>query len=102
MEAPYHSQQEFVEMTFALIQAGFIGELLLSQDAGWYDPSGLSSVPGNGYRGYTALVRNLIPELLKRGIQEGNEEQNREAMTRRICCRLRNIAVPTGELPPHT
>jgi predicted metal-dependent phosphotriesterase family hydrolase len=70
-----HSQEGLVKMTLALIEAGFIDQLLLSQDAGWYDPSGLNSLPGNGYRDYTALVLKLIPELLKRGIREGKIQQ---------------------------
>jgi phosphotriesterase-related protein len=73
--APYQSQQELVEMAAALIESGFIDQLLLSHDAGWYDPSSSNGLPGNGYRGYTALVRDFIPELLKRGIPAGQIEQ---------------------------
>lgn len=72
--APYQSQTELLETTIALIDAGFIDHLLLSHDAGWYNPARADGLPDDGYRGYTALTKDFIPALLKRGI---NEEQVR-------------------------
>ena len=68
--APYQSQTELLETAIALIQAGFTDQLLLSHDAGWFDPARQDGLPENGFRGYTALARDFIPELLKRGISD--------------------------------
>ena len=68
--APHQSQSELLETTIALIEAGFIDHLLLSHDAGWYNPARPDGLPENGFRGYTALARDFIPGLLKRGITE--------------------------------
>jgi phosphotriesterase-related protein len=62
-------------MAIALIEAGFIDQLLLSHDAGWYDPSRADGRPEQGFRGYTALTRNFVPELLKRGISKEQVRQ---------------------------
>ena len=66
--APFQSQPALLDMTMALIEAGFENHLLLSHDAGWYDPSRADGIPENGYRGYTALARDFIPALSKRGL----------------------------------
>ncbi|MDQ3004867.1 MAG: esterase [Chloroflexota bacterium] len=68
--APYQSQTELLEITIALIKAGFADHLLLSHDAGWYNPARPDGLPEDGFRGYTALTRDFLPELLKRGISE--------------------------------
>lgn len=73
--APYQSQPELLEMALALIEAGFIDRLLLSHDAGWYDPSRADGRPEHGFRGYTALTKDFIPELLKRGVSEEQVRQ---------------------------
>jgi len=72
--APHQSQAELLETTIALIGAGFADRLLLSHDGGWYNPARSDGLPEEGFRGYTALARDFLPELLKRGI---NEEQVR-------------------------
>jgi len=72
--APHQSQTELLETTIALIEAGFADHILLSHDAGWYNPARSDGLPEEGFRGYTALARDFLPELLKRGI---NEEQVR-------------------------
>ena len=66
----HQSQSELLETTIALIQAGFTDHLLLSHDAGWYNPARPDGLPEDGFRGYTALSRDFIPGLLKRGITE--------------------------------
>ena len=68
--APHQSQAELLETAFALIKAGFASQLLLSHDAGWYNPSRADGLPDEGYRGYTALAKDFIPALLQRGITE--------------------------------
>lgn len=68
--APYQSQTELLAMAAGLIEAGFAGQLLFSHDAGWYNPGSPEGMPEGGYRGYTALVENFIPELLQRGVPE--------------------------------
>jgi len=66
--APHQSQTELLETTVALIEAGYADQLLLSHDAGWYNPARPDGLPDGGYRGYTALTKEFLPALLKRGI----------------------------------
>jgi phosphotriesterase-related protein len=68
--APYQSQPELLELAVELIEAGFAGHLLLSHDAGWYNPARADGLPDDGYRGYTALVDKFIPGLLERKVTE--------------------------------
>jgi phosphotriesterase-related protein len=68
--APFQPQTELLETVIALIEAGFIEHLLLSHDAGWYNPARSDGLPDEGYRGYTALARDFLPELRRRGITE--------------------------------
>ena len=68
--APYQSQTELLEIVMTLIQAGFISQLLLSHDAGWYNPARADGLPDEGYRGYTAVAMDFIPALLQRGITQ--------------------------------
>lgn len=68
--APFQLQAELLETVNTLIQAGLADHLLLSHDAGWYNPSRTDGLPDEGYRVYTALACDFIPELLRRGITE--------------------------------
>lgn len=68
--APFQAQTDLLETVVTLIGAGFIDQLLLSHDAGWYNPARADGLPEEGYRGYTALTREFIPALLERGISE--------------------------------
>jgi phosphotriesterase-related protein len=68
--APYQSQTDLLGMAVSLIEAGFGEQLLLSHDAGWYNPGSPQGWPEGGYRGYAALVKDFIPELLKQGVTE--------------------------------
>jgi phosphotriesterase-related protein len=54
----------------ALIDAGYVDRILLSHDAGWYNPARSDGLPDAGYRGYAALLKDFIPALLKSGIRE--------------------------------
>ncbi len=68
--APYQSQTDLLGMATSLIEAGYVEQLLFSHDAGWYNPGSPDGLPEGGYRGYTALVNDFIPELLKLGVTE--------------------------------
>lgn len=68
--APFQSQTELLETAVAFIGSGFVDHLLLSHDAGWYNPARSDGLPEEGFRGYTALTRDFLPGLLKRGIGE--------------------------------
>lgn len=68
--APFQSQSELLESALTLMESGFASQLLLSHDAGWYNPGRPDGLPEEGYRGYTALVKEFLPVLLKRGVTE--------------------------------
>ena len=68
--ASFQSQSELLEIAIALIEAGFVNRLLLSHDAGWYNPARSDGLPEDGYRGYTALAQDFIPALLGRGVSQ--------------------------------
>lgn len=68
--APHQSQPELLDVTVTLISAGYIDHLLLSHDAGWYNPADPNGMPDGGYRGYTALMKDFIPALAARGISD--------------------------------
>jgi phosphotriesterase-related protein len=64
----YSAQADY---TVALIEAGYTERILLSHDAGWYDPAQPNGQPpGAGVRGFTALVKDFFPFLRQRGITE--------------------------------
>lgn len=73
--APFQDQGELLEAALTLIEAGHIDQLLLSHDAGWYDPASSSGLPKDGYRGYTALISDFIPALMGRGVSEEQVKQ---------------------------
>ena len=68
--AEWQSQSALVDCTLALIEAGYAENILLSRDAGWYDPSRPDGRPEGGIRGYTALVEEFIPALRTRGVTD--------------------------------
>jgi phosphotriesterase-related protein len=59
-----------LNFTTALIEAGYTNRILLSHDAGWYEPGQPGGRPSGGVRGFTALVDEFLPRLRSRGIQE--------------------------------
>jgi phosphotriesterase-related protein len=59
-----------LEAVLALIEAGYVEQLLLSHDAGWYQPGAPSGQPEGGMRGYTALFDEFLPRLRARGVGE--------------------------------
>ena len=55
--ADWASQDGMVDHTLALLEAGYGEQILLSHDAGWYDPSQPDGRPADGgIRGFTALT----------------------------------------------
>lgn len=59
-----------VDFVVALIKAGYKDHILLSHDAGWYEPGQPAGRPAGGVRGYTTLINDFLPRLDKRGIHE--------------------------------
>ena len=69
--AAWQSQSALVEQTKALLAAGYAEQVLLSHDAGWYDPAQADGQPvSGGIRGYTALVEAFIPALRASGVTD--------------------------------
>jgi phosphotriesterase-related protein len=60
-----------LEATLALLDGGFADRILLSHDAGWYQPGQPGGLPlSQGRRGYTALVDQFLPALRTHGVTE--------------------------------
>lgn len=59
-----------VDFTVALVEAGFTERILLSHDAGWYEPGQPGGKPAGGVRGFTSLIQDFLPRLRNRGIGE--------------------------------
>jgi phosphotriesterase-related protein len=68
--ATHQSQADLLETLLAIIQAGYTDQLLLSHDAGWYNPARPDGLPEEVFRGYTALTKEFLPALLERGVTE--------------------------------
>lgn len=66
----FPEQSRLVDFTVNLLDAGFGGHILLSHDAGWYEPGQPEGRPADGVRGYTALVNEFLPALRARGAGE--------------------------------
>ncbi len=65
------SDESYVENINGLLDAGFGGQLLLSQDRGWYDPA----LPGGGTpKPYTYLSEVFLPKLAASGVDAGTIE----------------------------
>lgn len=59
--------QQYLEMLSDLKKEKCLHRVLLSHDAGWYDPS---KADGGEFRGYTTLFRKMIPALEQEGFTE--------------------------------
>ena len=56
-----------IDLIHRVLDAGFVDQLLLSHDRGWYDPA----KPGGGEpKPYTHLSEVLIPKLMQSGVDE--------------------------------
>ncbi|HVK57753.1 MAG TPA: esterase [Candidatus Kapabacteria bacterium] len=58
---------KILKIVQALIAAKCEDKILLSQDAGWYNPG---QVNGGNQRGFTALAQSFIPQMKKAGLTE--------------------------------
>ncbi len=65
--SPGFADEIFIAWIQQLLEAGYGGQLLLSHDRGWYDPS----QPGGGVpQPYTYLPEHFLPKLRSAGIDE--------------------------------
>ncbi len=63
---------QYAEWLLALKHKGMLNGVLLSHDAGWYQPG----EPGGGnYRGYTNIFKQLFPLLQKKGFTDNDLDQ---------------------------
>ncbi|CAG5067923.1 Phosphotriesterase homology protein [Dyadobacter sp. CECT 9623] len=60
------------ELIIFLKNNGFLNQLLISHDAGWYTPGELD---GGKFRGYTTISDKLIPYLQSKGFEEKDLNQ---------------------------
>jgi phosphotriesterase-related protein len=68
--APWQPQSEILDQTLGLIEAGYEDKILLSHDAGWYQPGQQDGHPEGGIRGYTALSTEFLPKLEDHGMSD--------------------------------
>lgn len=67
--ADWQDQEALLQVALKLIDAGYENRILLSHDAGWYDPSQPNGAPvEGGIRGFNTLVEDFIPNLVAKGI----------------------------------
>jgi phosphotriesterase-related protein len=66
------SVERHVELALLLREAGYWSQLLVSHDAGWFDPG---KPEGGTYRGYEVLFIHFLPELRSAGVTEAELEQ---------------------------
>jgi phosphotriesterase-related protein len=66
------TDQDFIERTLRLLDAGFGGRLLLSHDRGWFDPA----KPGGGTpKPFTYLSETFLPKLRAAGVGQATITQ---------------------------
>jgi phosphotriesterase-related protein len=66
----WHPQDKLLDAAVALVEAGYADHIVLSHDAGWYEPGQPGGVPKEGVRGYTALFEQFIPAMKGCGVPE--------------------------------
>jgi len=64
--------QDYLKLINNLKENGLLSRVLLSHDAGWYDPG---KEAGGEYRGYTTLSDKLVPMLRSENYSEKDIEQ---------------------------
>lgn len=62
--------EETINAVLNLLEQGYGERILLSHDAGWFQPGQPGGEPEHGLRGYTDLMKDFIPQLKKIGIEE--------------------------------
>lgn len=61
------ADETHIELILRMLDAGYVQQILIGQDAGWYDPA----KPGGGEpRPYTHIVQEFLPKLKASGIDE--------------------------------
>jgi phosphotriesterase-related protein len=63
---------KILKLIRALVETGLENKILISQDAGWYNPG---QPEGGKKRGYASLTRNFIPKLKAAGFDEALVEK---------------------------
>ena len=59
---------ETIKAVITLLDQGYGSRVLLSHDAGWFQPGLPGGEPEHGMRGFTALIKDFIPRLKSEGI----------------------------------
>jgi phosphotriesterase-related protein len=67
---PDVDQNGLSDLVESLLGKGLGEHILLSHDAGWFQPGAPNGMPEFGLRGYTALVSEFIPMLKERGLDD--------------------------------
>ena len=68
----YGDDETYLRRIHNVLDAGFGGQLLLSQDRGWYDPD----KPGGGDpQPFTYLIEHFLPKLRASGVDEATIQQ---------------------------
>lgn len=63
---------ENAELILFLKKEGFLKKILISHDAGWYQPG---EPDGGKFRSYTAISEKLLPALKQKGMKDADIEQ---------------------------
>lgn len=66
------SVEWYADRIATLKNSGFLSQVLISHDAGWYDAG---EPDGGDFRGYTDIFDHLIPELMENGFTEDDIRQ---------------------------
>jgi phosphotriesterase-related protein len=64
--------QDYIKLIINMKENKLLNKVLLSHDAGWYDPE---KVNGGDYRGYSVLFEKLIPSLRKEHFSDAEINQ---------------------------
>jgi phosphotriesterase-related protein len=67
---PNSNNEKLVDSILKLHSVGFSDRILLSHDAGWYQPGNKNGTPDGGIRGFTDLTNHFIPLLRQNGLSE--------------------------------
>lgn len=67
---PGVDQDDLASAVQYMVEKGFGDRILLSHDAGWFQPGNPGGKPEHGIRGYTALTDDFIPLLKDKGMDD--------------------------------
>ncbi len=63
------SDEETADAVIRMLDEGYGDRVLLSHDAGWFQPGQPGGKPDHGFRGFTALIHDFIPRLQEKGTE---------------------------------